>query len=331
MPALKYWNGSAWAQVMGGGAGQGADTEEFLPANAATTVTLSQTPTDVLLVTRDGIVQSYVDGHWTQAGAVLTFTDAFNGTERVQVTYLAGTIGAVGPMGPSASVHEEFMPAASATVITLSQACQALLLVARNGVVQSATSGNYSIAGNIITFTDAFLGTERVVVEYALQTATASPPFNGSGLTDGSITSAKLADGSVTTAKLAASAAQQYLGGYISGGSSPVYAQGAWVETAIQVTVTTSGGYVRIEAGAQLYMQALGYVMYGIGWDGTMQAALGTIHEQTANNQIPVTFVYYHLPAAGTRRYAVWVNPQGATVTIWNGVASWMWVNEQKR
>lgn len=195
---------SAGVEVALGGAGgtQAADTEEFLPAAAATTITLGRPPSKVLMVTRDGLVQSYVDGHYTLAGSVLTFTDAFNGAERVAVTYAFGTIYAAGPMGPSASVHEEFMPANGVTVLTLSQACQALLLVARNGIVQSTVSGNYTIAGNVITFTDAFNGSERVVVEYAQSTTTPAPPFNGSGLVDGSVTSSKLAAGLSLTGDL---------------------------------------------------------------------------------------------------------------------------------
>jgi hypothetical protein len=83
-----------------GGGEMAADTEEFLPANAATTVVLSRLPTDVLLVTRDGLAQSTTSGHYTVAGSTLTFTDAFNGSEQVLVTYVVGEIGATGPQGP---------------------------------------------------------------------------------------------------------------------------------------------------------------------------------------------------------------------------------------
>jgi hypothetical protein len=282
----------------GGGGETAADTEEFTPANAATTVVLSREPTDVLLVTRDGLAQSTTSGHYTVAGSTLTFTDAFNGSERVLVTYVVGAVGAVGaqgppgptgstgaqgvpgpqgvpgeegppgpqgdpgptgstgaqgvpgpqgdpgptgptgpqgdpgptgatgtagaagPMGPSANVHEEFMPAAAATSVTLSLVPQAILIVTRNGVVQSQVDGNYSwTTGSVLTFSDAFSGTERVVVEYAQQTVTPIPPFDGAGildgsipgtkLTDGAVTSAKIADGAVTNAKLGSDVARQ--------------------------------------------------------------------------------------------------------------------------
>jgi hypothetical protein len=77
------------------GAGGGSVTvlrdEEFAPAAAATTVTLAATPTDIHTVTRNGVVQSVAAGHYTVAGAVLTFSDAFVAGERVSVVYSIGT------------------------------------------------------------------------------------------------------------------------------------------------------------------------------------------------------------------------------------------------
>jgi hypothetical protein len=74
--------------------------EEFLPANGATTVTLSTNPAQGIgVVSRNGVVQSTTDGHYTQAGTTLTFSTAFSGTERVVVSYTVGTTGAQGPPG----------------------------------------------------------------------------------------------------------------------------------------------------------------------------------------------------------------------------------------
>lgn len=67
------------------------DQQEFAPAAAATTVTLAAVPTDVLEVTRNGVAQSLAAGHYTVAGAVVTFTDAFAAGERVAVLYAVGT------------------------------------------------------------------------------------------------------------------------------------------------------------------------------------------------------------------------------------------------
>jgi hypothetical protein len=61
--------------------------EEFLPADEATTVTLAAAPDTLLTVSRNGVVQSSAAGHYSLAGATITFTTAFDGTERVVVTY----------------------------------------------------------------------------------------------------------------------------------------------------------------------------------------------------------------------------------------------------
>jgi len=67
------------------------------------------------------------------------------------------------------TVHEEFLPAAAATTITLSQnPGQGVGMLSRNGVVQSATDNDYSVAGTTVTFTTAFSGAERVVVTYTV-------------------------------------------------------------------------------------------------------------------------------------------------------------------
>ena len=66
--------------------------EEFVPANAATTVTLSQTPQTIASVFRDGVMQSAQDGHYTISGNVITFADAFDGLSRVIVNYLYGVV-----------------------------------------------------------------------------------------------------------------------------------------------------------------------------------------------------------------------------------------------
>jgi hypothetical protein len=86
-------NGVAWeAAAGGGGSGTAATHQEFLPAASATTVTLSASPTALLLVTRQGVVQSATDGNYSLSGATLTFTDAFDGTERVVVVYATAGI-----------------------------------------------------------------------------------------------------------------------------------------------------------------------------------------------------------------------------------------------
>jgi len=114
-----------------------------------------------------------------------------------------GATGTAGPVGPSSSVHEEFLPANAATTVTLSQTPQWILVLARAGVVQSSAAGNYSLSGSVITFTDAFNGSERVIVDYASTGYTPTPPIDGSGINDNSITSAKIQDGTIVAADIA--------------------------------------------------------------------------------------------------------------------------------
>jgi len=93
--------------------------EEFMPANAATTVTLSQAPGVVLTVTRDGVVQSVNDNHYSLSGAVLTFTDAFDGLSRVTVTYLLGAaIGAASTVGGISAYAASSAPQYNALIAT---------------------------------------------------------------------------------------------------------------------------------------------------------------------------------------------------------------------
>jgi hypothetical protein len=96
------------------------------------------------------------------------------------------------------------MPINGATTVTLSQVPLAILIVSRAGVVQSAVDGNYTLAGSVITFTDALNGSERVIVDYSSTSYTPALPINGgTGIADNTITSAKIADGTIATVDLA--------------------------------------------------------------------------------------------------------------------------------
>jgi hypothetical protein len=68
--------------------------EEFVPTNGATVVTLSTQATLLLMVSRGGVIQSYVNGDYalTGGGNTVTFTDPFNGSERVIISYGAATM-----------------------------------------------------------------------------------------------------------------------------------------------------------------------------------------------------------------------------------------------
>lgn len=64
--------------------------DEVTPAAAATTVTLTYVPAKMMTVARNGVEQSSHLGHWSLSDNVLTFTDAFDGTDEVVAAYLIG-------------------------------------------------------------------------------------------------------------------------------------------------------------------------------------------------------------------------------------------------
>lgn len=207
--AFYFRSGAQWRQVTGGGGGAATTVEEeFVPANGATTINLNQKPTDILVVSRNGLVQSEASGHYTWLDFTLTFADPFRGTERVVVAYCIGSL-VPSMAGPTTSVHEEFKPALGALTVVLSQVPQTISMVARDGVVQSATDGNYTLSVSTLTFSDAFSGTERVVVDYASTQFT--PLINTNNIADGGIQTVDLADRSVTNVKLASDTARQNL------------------------------------------------------------------------------------------------------------------------
>jgi hypothetical protein len=126
------------------------------------------------------------------------------------------------------------MPSNGTTTITLSQVPQWVLLLSRGGVVQSSTDGHYTLAGSTITLNEACDGTERIVVDYASTSYTPVPPINGSGISDGTITTAQLADRSVTNIKLASDTARANL---LTNGSLAIAQRGSGPFTANSVLV----------------------------------------------------------------------------------------------
>lgn len=63
--------------------------------------------------------------------------------------------------------HEEFLPLGGTNFVDLAEAPAVLLTVARAGVVLSQSAGDYSLAGQRITFAVSFNGAQRVVVAYS--------------------------------------------------------------------------------------------------------------------------------------------------------------------
>jgi len=60
--------------------------------------------------------------------------------------------------------RQEFSPPASSNSVTLTSAPSSVLEVSRNGVAQSAALGHYTVTGAVVTFSDAFVAGEQVMV-----------------------------------------------------------------------------------------------------------------------------------------------------------------------
>jgi hypothetical protein len=90
-----------------------------------------------------------------------------------------GAQGPPGAAGTGAGMHDEFLPAAGATFVDLSQVPAVLLTVARAGVVQSALEGDYTLTGQRVTFADALNGAQRVVVAYTAGASGGTAPTWG--------------------------------------------------------------------------------------------------------------------------------------------------------
>lgn len=74
-------------------------------------------------------------------------------------------------------VTDEFVPASGATQVTLTQVPDAIVMVARSGVIQSEAASHYSVSGSVITFASSFSGSERVVVSYGVRGPFSMPDF----------------------------------------------------------------------------------------------------------------------------------------------------------
>jgi hypothetical protein len=100
-PATAVGNWVEMVATSGAGNVSVVQREEFAPAAASTAVVLTNLASEVLSVSRNGVEQSALAGHYTLAGQSLTFTDPFVAGERVGVVYETGAAGGGGGGGMS--------------------------------------------------------------------------------------------------------------------------------------------------------------------------------------------------------------------------------------
>lgn len=144
--------GTQWVSADAtGGAGMGGmlvAREEFAPAAAATTVTLANTPTTVLDVARNGVVQSVADGHYGASGAVLTFTTAFDGADRVVVSYAYGAAAVGGMPNPMTTLGDLITGDTGGVPIRLGAGTSGQMLVTlATGALGWATPATSTVSG----------------------------------------------------------------------------------------------------------------------------------------------------------------------------------------
>lgn len=138
----------------------------------------------------------------------------------------------------------------------------------------------------------------------------------------------------LTSTALAPGAAQQFLGSYRAIAGFTISTPNVWNETNAQVTVTTTGGMVRVEACGTLIAQTAGQLIYvgtmvdaGIGGGDSLQA-----FQPLALNQITgFSVVNYYASPAGTHRYSVMLYSPNGNGGLWAGGYQQVWVNEQRR
>lgn len=152
-------------------------------------------------------------------------------------------------------------------------------------------------------------------------------------IADGTIATGDLADGSVTTPKIAANSAQQLLGQYAATPAFSTSSTGTWIATPISLTVTTTGGLLRVTVNTSMSHSAVGGAWtLGIGSDGPPGAALLIAMSAITNQLVPITPVIYSAVAAGTHTITLYVNLSTAgTLTLSNAITHTMYIVEQKR
>jgi hypothetical protein len=150
--------------------------QQFFPDPTDTDVTMSQNPQDdVIFVSRNGIVQSELNGDYFRLDDVITFSDPFVADEDVIVCWSPIVT------APGIPAHEEFSPTPATDSVTMSHEALRFSNVSRNGIVQragplSGPTTDYTVFGNSLVFSTPFVAAERVVVGYSILPLTFGRP-----------------------------------------------------------------------------------------------------------------------------------------------------------
>lgn len=139
--------------------------------------------------------------------------------------------------------------------------------------------------------------------------------------------------GSVGTAAIATGAVSQALGSYFATPGFTTTVINAWIVTPISVSITSSGGLLRIEASTPIYHSVAGAGFY-LGWmmDGSNQNSLAYYISPAANCTVNFGMTWYAQPIAGIHTIALSVfNATAGTLSTNSAAYSSIYVTEQKR
>jgi hypothetical protein len=132
---------------------------------------------------------------------------------------------------------------------------------------------------------------------------------------------------------LPAGTAQALIGSYRAVVGYTIPAAGAWYETPIQVSATTSGSPVRLETCGTLVCGLANQLIYvGMGIDGTIPLDSQMVQSlPTVNAVVGFCAIGYLTPAAGLHRFSTFLymnaGPGGG---LWAGGYHSLWVTEQR-
>lgn len=131
---------------------------------------------------------------------------------------------------------------------------------------------------------------------------------------------------------LPAGSAQQLLGSFRQVVSYSIPAAGNWYETPAQVSATTTGGLVRLEACGSLTHTVVNAVIYvGFMTDGGLTAdSVTAASPGVANGVLPYSIVYYSTPSAALHRFSICLYTNITGGGFWNGAYQHLFVTEQR-
>jgi hypothetical protein len=149
------------------------------------------------------------------------------------------------------------------------------------------------------------------------------PPLDGTAI----------ADGSIGTADIAPNAVQSPIGQAFVTTAWSTTVVSSYVNTPLSVSVTTTGGMLRFEASMMMsHSVKSGAWLTGYSLDAVVQVNLSLVNSPDSNYLVPIAWVFYATPPAGTHTITVHaLNQSAGTLTMVGGMTNCLWVTEQKR